>query len=88
MQTHKSWMRKEMKSEYDKTKLCKPISLQWEKEQRVNMANGTYLWSFENDTAWAMHYLSIDMLLYTLGHKLGTTKLEMENIFYITLFSC
>jgi fatty-acid desaturase len=27
-------------------------------------------------------------LIYTLGHKLGTTKFEMENIFYITLFSC
>ena len=26
--------------------------------------------------------------IYTLGHKLGTTKFEMENIFYITLFSC
>jgi hypothetical protein len=25
---------------------------------------------------------------YTLGHKLGATKFEMENIFYIALFSC
>ena len=25
---------------------------------------------------------------YTLGHKLGTTKFEIENIFHIALFSC
>jgi hypothetical protein len=37
MQSHKSWMRKETKSEYDKTKPCKPISHEWEKKQRVNM---------------------------------------------------
>ena len=37
MQTHKSWMRKETKSEYDKTKPFKPISHEWEKERRVNM---------------------------------------------------
>ena len=37
MQTHKSWMRKETKSKYDKTKPCKPISHEWKKEQRVNM---------------------------------------------------
>ena len=37
MQTHKSWMRKETKSEYDKTKPCKPISHEWEKKRRVNM---------------------------------------------------
>jgi len=29
-----------------------------------------------------------DVLIYTLGHKLGTTKFEMENIYYIALFSC
>ena len=37
MQTHKSWMRKETKSEYDKTKPCKPMSHEWEKKRRVNM---------------------------------------------------
>ena len=37
MQTHKSWMRKETKSKYDKTKPCKPISHEWEKKRRVNM---------------------------------------------------
>jgi hypothetical protein len=31
MQTHKSWMRKGTKSEYDKTKPCKAISHEWEK---------------------------------------------------------
>jgi fatty-acid desaturase len=33
----------------------------------------------------AQHYFC---LIYTLGHKLGTTKFEMENMFYIALFSC
>jgi hypothetical protein len=37
MQSHKSWMRKGTKNEYDKTKPCKAISHEWEKEQRVNM---------------------------------------------------
>ena len=37
MQTHKSWMKKETKSKYDKTKPCKPISHEWEKKRRVNM---------------------------------------------------
>ena len=37
MQSHKSWMRKGTKSEYDKTKPCKPISHEWEKKRRVNM---------------------------------------------------
>jgi hypothetical protein len=37
MQTHKSWMRKGTKSKYDKTKPCKAIRHEWEKEQRVNM---------------------------------------------------
>ena len=30
-------MRKGTKSEYDKTKPCKAISHEWEKERRVNM---------------------------------------------------
>ena len=29
MQTHKSWMRKETKSKYDKTKPCKPMNESW-----------------------------------------------------------
>jgi hypothetical protein len=32
--------------------------------------------------------MAIYKYIHTLGHKLGTTKFEMENIFYITLFSC
>jgi hypothetical protein len=40
-----------------------------------------------------IHYITYfskikGIIIYTLGHKLGTTKYEMENIFYITLFSC
>ena len=34
MQSHKSWMKKGTKSEYDKTKPCKPISHEWKKEQK------------------------------------------------------
>jgi hypothetical protein len=37
MQSHKSWMRKETKSKYDKTNPGKPISHEWEKKRRVNM---------------------------------------------------
>jgi predicted aspartyl protease len=33
-------------------------------------------------------FVNEELPLYTLGHKLGTTKYEMENIFYSTLFSC
>jgi hypothetical protein len=33
-------------------------------------------------------FVNEELPLYTFGHKLGTTKYEMENIFYSTLFSC
>ena len=33
MQTHKSWMKKETKSKYDKTKPCKPISHEEKKQE-------------------------------------------------------
>ena len=32
--------------------------------------------------------LYITVYIYTLGHKLGTLQFEMENTFYIALFSC
>jgi hypothetical protein len=46
MQTHKSWMKKETKSEYDKTKPCKAISHEWEKEERAFMTYGFAWFSF------------------------------------------
>ena len=47
---------------------------------------GAEVWGYEkNDIAETLH---LEFCKYTLGHKLGTTKFEMENIFYITLFSC
>ena len=45
---------------------------------------GAEVWGYEkNDIAETLH---LEFCKYTLGHKLGTTKFEMENIFYITLF--
>jgi hypothetical protein len=37
---------------------------------------------------WGAKRLDIIHINYTLGHKLGTTKFEIENISYIALFSC
>ena len=42
--------------------------------------------SYTNDVP--SPFIWIYVLIYTLGHKLETTKFEMENIFYISLFAC
>jgi hypothetical protein len=45
MQTHKSWMKKETKRKYDKTKPCKAKSHEWEKKQRCHIYS-LFLFSF------------------------------------------
>jgi hypothetical protein len=45
----------------------------------------------QTKTNMSPHQSGADIIhsIYTLDHKLGTTKFEMENIFfYIALFSC
>jgi hypothetical protein len=64
MQTHKSWMRKETKSEYDKTKPCKAISHEWEKEERVNMTKLNTLSSFSHSWLMALHGLVLSYSLF------------------------
>jgi hypothetical protein len=58
MQSHKSWMRKGTKSEYDKTKPCKPISHEWENFVIF------ILRSFSHSWLMALHGLVLSYLLF------------------------
>jgi hypothetical protein len=91
MQTHKSWMRKETKSKYDKTKPCKAISHEWEKKRRVNMTKlnhafySLFLFSFMTyGFAWfsfvifTLHYFSHSWLMGLHGLVLSYSLFVYE----------
>jgi hypothetical protein len=64
IQTYKSWMRKEMKSKYDKTKPYKAISHEWEKKRRVNSFVIFTLRSFSHSWLIGLHGLVLSYSLF------------------------